>query len=214
VAAGGDVLIVGGGGHALVVIEVLRAAGYGISGALTREGVPTAGLERLGVSVVGTDTELAERVANGARRVFVAVGDNRTRQRLTAAVLAVGGELVAAISPDAVVSISTTVGHGALVMPGVITNALTTIGPGAIVNTRAAIDHECNIGAYAHVAPGVTMAGDVVVGEGALVGIGASVMPGRRIGAWAVVGAGAAITCDVPDGATVVGVPARRVDHT
>ena len=68
-----------------------------------------AGLGRLGVDVLGTDTELADRIAAGASDVFVAVGDNRIRHRLIAAVLAAGGQLATAISPNAVVADSATI---------------------------------------------------------------------------------------------------------
>ncbi len=60
-----------------------------------------------------------------------------------------------------------------------------------------------------HVAPGVHLGGEVTVGQGALIGIGASVMPGRSVGAGTVVGAGAVVTRDLPAGVTAVGVPAR-----
>lgn len=43
----------------------------------------------------------------------------------------------------------------------------------------------------------------------AAVGTGAVILPGLTIGAGAIVGAGAVVTEDVPDGATVVGNPAR-----
>jgi UDP-2-acetamido-3-amino-2,3-dideoxy-glucuronate N-acetyltransferase len=43
----------------------------------------------------------------------------------------------------------------------------------------------------------------------AAVGTGAVILPGITIGAEAIVGAGAVVTKDVPDGATVVGNPAR-----
>jgi UDP-2-acetamido-3-amino-2,3-dideoxy-glucuronate N-acetyltransferase len=50
-----------------------------------------------------------------------------------------------------------------------------------------------------------------LVRKGSSIGSGAVVMCGVTIGAGAMVGAGAVVTRDVPDGATVVGVPARLV---
>jgi UDP-2-acetamido-3-amino-2,3-dideoxy-glucuronate N-acetyltransferase len=47
------------------------------------------------------------------------------------------------------------------------------------------------------------------VRTGASIGSGAVVMCGVTIGAGAMIGAGAVVTRDVPDGATVAGVPAR-----
>lgn len=48
-----------------------------------------------------------------------------------------------------------------------------------------------------------------VIGERCLIGSGAVILPGITIGNDVVIGAGALVTKDVPDGATVLGQPAR-----
>lgn len=48
-----------------------------------------------------------------------------------------------------------------------------------------------------------------IVKNGASIGANATILPGITIGKMAMVGAGAVVTKDVPDGATVVGNPAR-----
>lgn len=49
---------------------------------------------------------------------------------------------------------------------------------------------------------------------GASIGGGATVLPGIRVGVGATIGAGAVVTKDVPDGATVVGNPAKIIKPT
>lgn len=50
-----------------------------------------------------------------------------------------------------------------------------------------------------------------IVKDGAAIGAGATILPGITIGRDALVGAGAVVTRDVPDGATVVGNPAKII---
>jgi serine acetyltransferase len=49
------------------------------------------------------------------------------------------------------------------------------------------------------------------LGVGVLIGSHASVLPGATIGDFATIGAGSVVLKSAPSGATMVGVPARRL---
>ncbi|ELY78957.1 serine O-acetyltransferase [Natrinema pallidum] len=102
------------------------------------------------------------------------------------------------------------------------------IHPAAEIGRRVTIDHgmgvvigeTAEIGDDVHMYHGVTLGGDTnepvkrhpTVETGAQLGANATLLGDITIGADAAVGAGSVVTSDVEPGATVVGVPAERVD--
>jgi UDP-perosamine 4-acetyltransferase len=206
------VVIIGSGGHAKVVIELVRAEGkYQIKGCT---GLGETGFVLGDIPILGTDSVLPAMLAYGTKKAFVAIGDNHLRLRLLSQVSEMGFELINAISPNAVVSASADLGRGIAIMAGAIVNASTQIGDGAIINTNAGIDHDCRIGSGAHVGPGSVLAGNVEIGNETFLGVGTCVVPGIRIGSRTVVGAGSVVVRDLPDGVTAMGVPASVTGET
>jgi sugar O-acyltransferase (sialic acid O-acetyltransferase NeuD family) len=204
------VIILGAGDHGLVVADILfRAHDAGqatIPVGYLDEDEALLGSELLGLPVLGKTADLRSTPHDA---VVVAIGNNRVRASLFRELSASGERMAIARHPTAVIAPGVPIGPGTMICAGAIVNPGSIVGANAILNTGCTIDHHNEIRDHVHIAPGVHLGGRVVVEEGALVGIGATVMPGRTVGAWATVGAGACVTRDVPEGLTVVGVPAR-----
>ncbi|HPN57619.1 MAG TPA: DapH/DapD/GlmU-related protein, partial [Chitinophagaceae bacterium] len=73
------------------------------------------------------------------------------------------------------------------------------------------IDHECIIGDFTHIAPGAVLCGNVKVGRNTFIGANSVIRQGIIIGDNVTIGAGTVVVKDVPDGATVVGNPAKNL---
>jgi len=201
------ILVVGSGGHAKVVIDVLRAEGkYEISGCVSNQ---TDVEEVLGVPLLGDDSKMEEIYASGIKIAIIAIGDNRVRLALAEKVSRLGFEFGNAISPLAYLSRDVKVGNGIVMMPRVVVHPGSEIEDHVILNTAATVDHDCKIGRGCHIAPGCNLAGNVTVEEGAFLGVGTSAIPGVRVGAWGILGAGSVIVGDAPGRTLSMGVPAR-----
>jgi UDP-perosamine 4-acetyltransferase len=202
------IIVIGAGGHAKVLIELLREAGFTPVGLIDKAPSHAA---LFGVPVLGGDDILPALRAEGIAQACVALGANALRQRIGQSLAALGFQLPPAIHPSAYVSPSALVAPGVVVMARAVVNTDTRLAACAIVNSGAVVEHDNDIGEAAHIAPGCALAGNVTVGALALVGVGSAVRPGIAIGARAIVGAGAAVVRDVPEGAVVGGVPAQII---
>jgi len=202
----GGLLVLGAGGHAKVVADILTMAGCSVRGFLDDDQA-IWGQTRLGLPVLAALAAYAQFTPDG---LVVGIGTNQIRQRVVARL---GSSTTAlwrnAIHPQAIIARSVRSGSGVVIGAGAIVNPDSLLGDHVIINTGASVDHDCTIGDYTHIAPGVHLAGGVHVGRGVLIGIGASVAPLCTIGDFAVIGAGATVVCDIPAGVVAKGVPAR-----
>lgn len=133
----------------------------------------------------------------------------RVRLRLHDLLVEEGLSPVTVAHPTAWIAENAIVGSGSQIMAGAIIGAEARLGRECIVNTKASVDHEDILEDGVEIAPGATLCGLVQARTNAWICAGATVLPRINIGADARVGAGAVVTRDVPDGATVVGIPAK-----
>ena len=190
----------------MVCIENLRASGLDVDFCVDND----RDVDHCnGVKIIHGDENLAGLRFRGYSRIFVALGDNVLRTRLSESLITMGFNVVNAIHPSAIVSPSVTLGYGIAIMAGAIINAKASIGSLSIINTGAVIEHGCTIGRSVHIAPLSALAGNVSVGDMSNLGIGSRAIPGVNIGCRVTLGAGAVVIDDIADGLTCVGMPAR-----
>lgn len=202
----GDLVLIGGGGHALVVAESARRAGLDVCGFVDDAADAPLGCGPCSLERLGPITALRERAAV---RWHLAIGSVQIRRALLETLWSERASAI--VDASAVVADSAEVGAGAFVSARAVVQSRAHVGPHCIVNTAAVIEHECVLAENVHVAPGAVLGGRVRVGRDTLIGLGARVLPGVRIGERCVIGAGSVVIGDVPEGARVVGVPARAV---
>lgn len=199
-------VVIGAGGHAKVVIELLRFEGWNVVACTDAD--PTPRLV-LGVPVVGDDDQLERLRSTGVEAAFVALGANAVRQRVGLQLLDIGFALPSATRLAAFVSPTARIGRGVAIMAGAVVNAAADIGDFSILNTQAGVDHDGRIGVAAHIGPGCSLAGCVGIGARTFLGVGCSVIPHILIGDDVVVGAGSVVVRNLPNGVKAYGRPAR-----
>jgi sugar O-acyltransferase (sialic acid O-acetyltransferase NeuD family) len=199
--------VLGAGGHAKVVISILRETGFRIKGVLD-DNESRWDQELMEIPILGPINHLSslERV-----RGVIAIGNNKIRKNLAESYPHV--QWITAVHYKAYVHPTSraNIGPGTVISAGAIIQPDVSIGAHSIVNTSTSVDHDCEIGAYVHLAPGVHLAGGVKVGNGVLMGVGSSAIPLASIGDWSVIGAGAGVMKAIPANTKAVGFPAKPV---
>jgi len=202
-------LMVGAGGHARVLQELLAEAGIALSGyvAPAEGGCLLEGeLERIDESALvdGGFSATDYLLVNG----LGSAGPTTVRAAVFAKLKAAGFNFLQVEAQSAVVSASAVLSEGVQVMHRAVVHSDAIVDDNTIVNTGAIVEHHNRIGANCHIAVGAVLCGQVSVGRGTHIGANATVLQGVKIGENCIIGAGAVVTKDVPDNHTAVGVPA------
>lgn len=201
------VLVLGGGGHASVVLELLRLTGYDVIGYLA----PQQG--QLPISWLGEDDSLSHY---SPKDYFLALGVGSVEVTLQRKLLFKFGkdhgfDFVTLIHPFSSVSSSVILGEGVQIMAGTVLQAGCEIGDNVLINTSASLDHQCIIGAHSHIATGVTLSGGVCLGQCCHVGTGAAAIQGISLGENSFIAAGAVVTRSWPADSRLLGIPAKNI---
>jgi UDP-perosamine 4-acetyltransferase len=205
-----EVLVLGAGGHAKVLIDILLSLGTPIKGALEPR-QDLWGTSVLGVPIIAGDEFIFSFKPENVLLVngLGSVKNTLPRRKLFERWKAHGYSFASVIHPKAIISSHAHCAEGVQIMAGAIINAGVHIAENCVINTGAIIEHDCKLEAHVHISPGAHLAGAVKVGAGSHVGLSASILQNLSLGEACLIAAGAVVVDSVESGKTVMGIPAR-----
>jgi len=192
------VLLIGAGGHASVLLDMLIEQNVNILGYVSPSPASNQTLfsqyrwYQKDEEVLLFDKSLIKLV-NG----IGSVPGNTFRADFYYKYKKLGYSFATLISRDANVSRYAYLEEGVQILSGAIIQTGSNIGSNSIINTGSIVDHDCIIGTNNHVAPGVTISGQVTSKTNVHFGTGSSVIQLIKINENVVVGSGATITKDI-----------------
>lgn len=203
------IIIIGNGGHASVLTEILLAQGEKILGftapVLEKNcfNLPYLGMDEIIQNYPTTEVELVLGLGM--------IQPSPWREKIFNHFRGMGYQFKSIIHRSAIIAPSVKLGQGVQIMAGAIVQTNTTIADNTIINTGTLIDHDCQIGPQIHIAPGTRISGNVHIQEGTHIGTGATIIQGVHIGANCLIGAGAVVVKNIKNNVKALGVPAKEV---
>ena len=209
-----DIAVIGAGGHAKVVADIIEKQGahriIGFIDEHKERGSLVYGYPILGGLEVFCEVEFASVNAG-----IIAVGDNWDRKNLVEKILRIRSEFVfiSALHPSTIIARGVEIGAGTVSMAGSIINSDAHIGKHCIINTNSSVGHDAVLGDFVTIGPGAAIGGETHIGDYSAISLGANVIHNLRVGAHTIIGAGAVVVGDIVSDAIALGVPAKVIRY-
>lgn len=202
------IVLIGGGGHARSIVEMLE-------GSVEIKGYADSAEGTADLMYLGTDQDVLRKYSPDDVDIHLGVGFDpdcglSLRRKLSERFASYRQATLAA--PSAWVSGNSCLAEGVTVMARAAVNR-SRIGRSTVINTGAIIEHDCTVGENSFIGPGAIVCGGVTVGNDVFVGAGVIIRQGINICNGARIGMGSVVVKDITEPGLYVGNPARKLQR-
>lgn len=206
-----DVVIIGAGGHAKVIADIIIKSGDNLLGFLDdNKEIGTVIIKNTDYTVIGKIEDCIKVYENESNVSFIiGIGSNQIRKMIAEKYNNLN--YYTAIHPSAQIAMDVEIEEGTTIMANSCINTSAKIGKHCIINTASIVEHDNKISDYVHLSPNVTSCGTVTVGELTHIGAGTTIKNNIDISDNCIIGAGAVVVKDIEEKGTYIGVPAKKI---
>lgn len=194
-------ILVGGGGHALSCIDVIRLENkFTIEGIIDKNPNNLLGLKHLGEDKILFNKKLP------VNNILISIGqitDSKIRKKIFKKLKNLNYNFPIIKSPNSYISKNTKIGIGTIIHHKAVINNLAIIGENCIVNTGSIIEHQAIVESHCHISTGTVINGNVRISEGSFIGSNTVIKQGVKIGKNCIITAGKFINKNIEDNTTI-----------
>lgn len=208
-----NVVIIGAGGHAKVIADIIDKSKDIVVGFLDDN--KTKGdiiIKEKQYKVIGRIDDCKKiQLEYPEMEFIIAIGNNKVRKQIAERYKDL--KFYTAIHPSSQIALDVKIDEGTVVMANTSINTSAKIKKHCIINTGAVVEHDNIIEDYVHVSPNATLCGTVQIGELTHIGAGTTIKNNISICHACIIGAGSVVIKNINEPSTYIGIPARKMIH-
>lgn len=207
-----DVAIIGAGGHAKAIANIIYKSGDNVKGFLDDNiEIGTIIIKERKYKVIGKINDVLNlNQMHPDLEFIIGIGNNDTRKKIAKQYEGMI-KFYTAIDPSSQIALDVEIGKGSVVLANACINTSAKIGKHCIINTAAIIEHDNILEDYVHVSPNATLSGTVKVETMTHIGSGATVRNNINICNDCIIGAGAVVIKNIEKPGSYAGIPVKRL---
>ena len=190
-------LIIGGGGHASVLVDSINKNNINIIGYVAKKKSNNilSDFDYLGDESIIYDFKPTEiLLVNG----IGSLPDYNNRWIVAKKFKNLNYKFLTVIHPSAIIANKVIISDGAQIMANVVLQTGVSIGEDSIINTSSSIDHDSKISRNCHIGPGSVLSGGVNIEENVHIGTGSTIIQNISIENNSIISAGSTIYKNLP----------------
>jgi sugar O-acyltransferase (sialic acid O-acetyltransferase NeuD family) len=202
-----EILLFGSGGYSNVVVDILEKNRVKIKGYIDINKNKKSNMKYL-----GNISENLKLLKIKKTIGFIAIGNNYIRKEVYETIYKINPDFKweRLIDPSCIVSNSTKIGEGSIIVAGSVVNARTIIGKHCIINTKNSIDHDNIIDDFSSTGPSVTTGGTVKIGKTSHIGMSSTLQNNIKIGSNTIIGSCSYVNKNCLSNNLYFGKPAKK----